>query len=139
MALFQSEIFHVICITFCSSYFRVKVTSAWIICMSHLHCSVGQQVRITINLGSDTRFEMRIYEVVKVVSYTKLTCYYSNDSQIIDIFLDFSYGFTIECTHSISPYEMCSKLRFLIGQKPNSFKLLGAYPQTTCFKDPLLH
>ena len=58
--------------------------------MSHLHCSVGQQVRITINPISDTHFGMRIYEVAKVVSYTKLTCCYSNDRQIIEAFLDFS-------------------------------------------------
>ena len=50
---FNQKFLFVICITFCISYFRMKVTSVWITFMSHLYCSVGhQQVWTTFNLRS---------------------------------------------------------------------------------------
>ena len=46
---------------------------------------VGQQVAPTFNSASDTHFGMRsrIYEIIKIyiVSYTKIACCFSKDSQ----------------------------------------------------------
>ena len=46
---------------------------------------VGQQVSPTFNSASDTHFGMRsrIYEIIKIyiVSYTKIACCFSKDSQ----------------------------------------------------------
>ena len=52
------------------------------------HClvgQVGQQLCSTFNSGSDTHFGMRINEVIKIVSYTKMACCYSTDSQNLNI------------------------------------------------------
>ena len=75
-----------ICITL--HYFSMCFTSAWVKCMSQWHlamdCSVrrvGQQVWSTFNSGSDTHFDMRIYGVIKIISYTKIACcYYNKDT-----------------------------------------------------------
>ena len=92
MALFHNRFLCRICITL--HYFKhVAALSTWIICMSqwYLDCSVGQvgqQVWPTFNSGSwsDTYFGMRIYEVIKIISYIKIACCYSKDSHNLEVF-----------------------------------------------------
>ena len=55
----------------------------------NLDCSmgqVGQQVWPTFNSKSDTHFGMRIYEVINIISYTKIAYCYSKDSQNLEVF-----------------------------------------------------
>ena len=60
-------------------------------CMSqwYLDClvgQVGQQVWPTFNSGSDIHFGMRICEVTKIITYTKIACCYGKDSQNSEVF-----------------------------------------------------
>ena len=96
--------FFCVYITICTTlhYLSMCLTSAWVICMSqlHLNCSVGQvgqQMWPTFNSGSDTCFGMRIYEGIKIISYTKIACCYSKDSQNLEL-----SWFTIDYTCCIS-------------------------------------
>ena len=47
------------------------------------YIAIGQQVWPTFNSGSDTNYGMRIYDVIKIISYTKLAC---KDSQNLEAF-----------------------------------------------------
>ena len=76
IVLYQN--FSCVYITICTTllYLSMWLISAWVICMSQLHldCSVGQvgqQLWPNFNSISDTCFGMRIYKVIKIISYTK--------------------------------------------------------------------
>ena len=96
MALFHIRfcVYNRICITL--HYITLsmwQLTSAWVICMSQWYpdCSVGkvgQQVWPTFNSGSwsDTYFGIRIYEVIKIISYIKIAFCYSKDTHNLEVF-----------------------------------------------------
>ena len=100
MALFHIRIFlclHYNCIIL--HYF-----SMWHKCMGHMYVTmtsgmISRSSRSTsvTHPGSNTHFGMRIFEVIKIISYIKIACFYSKDSQNLELL-----WFTIDYTQCIS-------------------------------------
>ena len=98
---------------------------------------VSQQAWPTFNSASDTDFGMIIYKVIKKISYTIITCYYSQGSKNLEVFWIIMVHYKLY-TLQLAFYNLWNALKILDLYGSSETKQPKA-SEGLYLPDPLLH